>query len=254
MPHDERKPIDVIGQRLRRLRELLGLTQLDVAQRLDVGQTVISRIEGRSDLLLSTIRSYLIALGGTLDMRAVLETGVVVQLDAIAATLNEAAPLSEEQLTLPGFPAPSEGPNRDVVFSIHPGHADKILRGEKTVELRRKFTEEFEPGGLAMIYSTSPIKALTGVAKIRDVQRLKLPTLWKEHREKFCVRKNDFDTYFAGLERGYAIHLNEAQPLPRPIHLDELRVRCGFAPPQSFQYASASLRGLVNYERAQGPN
>jgi predicted transcriptional regulator/transcriptional regulator with XRE-family HTH domain len=254
MPLDELKTIDSVGLRLRHLRELVGLTQLDVAERLKVGQTVISRIEKRSDLLLSTIRSYLIAIGGSLDMRAVLETGAIVQLDAITSKLNEIDPSSEQQLSLPGFPAPSEVQNRDVVFSIHPGHAEKILKGEKTVELRRRFTEEFEPGALAMIYTTSPVKALTGVAKIRDVQKLKLPTLWKEHKEKFCVRKNDFDSYFAGLERGYAIHLNEAQPLPRPIYLDELRIRCGFAPPQSFQYASASLRGLVNYERAQGPN
>jgi predicted transcriptional regulator len=252
MPLDADKPIAPVGQRLRHLRELLGLTQLDVAGRLKVGQTVISRIEGRSDLLLSTIRSYLIAIGGSLDMRAVLETGAVVQLDAIASKLNDNA--SNDQLTFPDWLAPVESASKDVVFSIHPGHADKILTGEKTVELRRKFTEEFEPGGLAMIYSTSPIKALTGVAKIQDVQRLKLPTLWKEHREKFCVRKDDFDNYFSGLERGYAIILNAAQPLPRPIHLHELRVRCGFAPPQSFQYASASLRGLVNYERAQGSN
>jgi predicted transcriptional regulator/DNA-binding XRE family transcriptional regulator len=252
MPINDDKNIDPVGQRLRHLREFLGLTQLDVAHRLKVGQTVISRIEKRSDLLLSTIRSYLIAIGGSLDMRAVLETGAIVQLDAIASKLNENGPT--DQLTFPGFPAPGEGINKDVVFSIHPGHADKILTGEKTVELRRKFTEEFEPGGLAMIYSTSPIKALTGVAKIQDVQRLKLPTLWKEHRSKFCVRKDDFDSYFSGLERGYAIILNAAQPLPRPIYLHELRARCGFAPPQSFQYASASLRGLVNYERAQGSN
>lgn len=253
MSLNEFKTIDSVGLRLRHLRELVGLTQLDVAERLKVGQTVISRIERRSDLLLSTIRSYLIAIGGSLDMRAVLETGAIVQLDALASKPNDTDQSSDQQLILPGFPAASE-PNKDVVFSIHPGHADKILKGEKTVELRRRFTEEFEPGGLAMIYTTSPVKALTGVAKIRDVERLKLPMLWKEHKEKFCVRKNDFDSYFAGLERGYAIHLNEAQPLPRPIYLDELRVRCGFAPPQSFQYASASLRGLVSYERAQSPN
>jgi len=252
MPVDADNPIDPVGQRLRQLRELLGFTQLDIAKRLKVGQTVISRIERRSDLLLSTIRSYLIAVGGSLDMRAVLETGAVVQLDAIASKSSENG--SSDQLTFPDWPALVEPASKDVVFSIHPEHANKILTGEKTVELRRKFTDEFEPGGLAMIYSTNPIKALTGVAKIQDVQRLKLTTLWKEHREQSCVQKDDFDSYFSGLERGYAIILNEARPLPRPIHLDELRVRCGFAPPQSFQYASASLRGLVNYERAQGSN
>src|SRR5882724_12075134 len=106
MPINADKNIDPLGHRLRHLRELVGLTQLDVAERLKVGQTVISRIEKRSDLLLSTIRSYLIAIGGSLDMRAVLETGAIVQLDAIASKLNEADPSSDQQLTLPGFPAP----------------------------------------------------------------------------------------------------------------------------------------------------
>ena len=197
MIFDENNPTDAVGQRLRQLREHVGFTQLDVAERLKVGQTVISRIEKRSDLLLSTIRSYLIAIGGSLDMRAVLETGSVVQLDAIASKLNASG--SSDQLQFPNWPALVESASKDVVFSIHPGHADRILTGEKTVELRRKFPEELKPGGLAMIYSTSPIKALTGVAKIQEVQRLKLQTFWKEHREKFCVQKNDFDSYFSGL-------------------------------------------------------
>src|ERR1700742_3389884 len=98
--------MDSVGHRLRLLRELVGLTQLDVAERLKVGQTVISRIERRSDLLLSTIRSYLIAIGGSLDMRAVLETGTIIQLDAIVSKLAEADPSPDQQLTLPGFPTP----------------------------------------------------------------------------------------------------------------------------------------------------
>src|SRR5260370_693747 len=118
MPSDGDKPIDPVGQRLRHLRELLGYTQLDVAERLKVGQTVISRIEKRSDLLLSTIRSYLIAIGGSLDMRAVLETGAVVQLDAVAPKLNDSG--LSDQLTFPDWPAPIESASKDVVFSIHP--------------------------------------------------------------------------------------------------------------------------------------
>jgi transcriptional regulator with XRE-family HTH domain len=147
MPLDADKPIDPVGQRLRQLRELLGLTQLDVAKRLKVGQTVISRIERRSDLLLSTIRSYLIAVGGSLDMRAVLETGAAVQLDAIASKSNENG--SSDQLTFPDWPALVEPASKDVVFSIHPGHADKILKGEKPSSydesLRRSLSPEDWP-------------------------------------------------------------------------------------------------------------
>jgi predicted transcriptional regulator/DNA-binding XRE family transcriptional regulator len=246
---------DAVGERLRHLREQLGLTQVDVAARLGVGQTVVSRIEGRSDLLLSTIRSYLIALGGSLNIRAVLKSGAVFDLDDHGEVSSD-VDTSNHRLAFPKLlPSQATGDAiKDVVFSIHPGHASKILTGEKTVELRRRFTEELTPGGLAFIYSTSPTRALTGVAKIHDVQRLKLPDLWKQHRSSFCVRKDDFENYFAGLERGYAIILKSAQPLPRPISLQELRDRCGFAPPQSFRYAPASLRGLVDHERAQGLN
>jgi predicted transcriptional regulator len=245
------KASDAMGERLRHLRERLGLTQIDIAARLGVGQTVVSRIEGRSDLLLSTIRSYLNALGSSLNVRAVLKSGAVFDLDVLSNVES-----STNQLMFPELLSNErdEDVTRDVVFSIHPGHASKILTGEKTVELRRRFTDELTPGGLAFIYSTSPTRALTGVAKIHDVQRLKLPALWKQYRSNFCVQKNDFENYFAGLERGYAIVLKSAQPLPRPISLQELRDRCGFAPPQSFRYAPASLRGLVDHERAQGLN
>ena len=246
--------LEAMGERLRRLRERTGLTQQEVAAKLGVGQAVVSRIERRSDLLLSTVRSYLVALGASLDLRALLPSGTIIDLNGhehLRAVIDDS-----DQLTFPGWsPARSTGEiTRDVVFSIPPGHANKILSGEKTVELRRRFTEELSPGGLAMIYSTSPTRALTGVAEIHDVQKLRLNDLWKQHRSNFCVRKDDFEAYFSGLERGYAIVLKAAKPLRRPISLQELRDRCGFAPPQSFQYASASLRGLVDHERAQGLN
>ena len=80
-------------------------------------------------------------------------------------------------------------PSRDVIFSIRPIHAEKILDGSKTVELRRRFTGGVRPGTLALIYSTSPTSALTGSARIQDVQRLAVPDLWKRHRSAACLLK-----------------------------------------------------------------
>lgn len=51
------------------LRRLLDLSQHDVAERLDVGQPTISKLEHANDLRLSTIRNYVTALGGTLELR-----------------------------------------------------------------------------------------------------------------------------------------------------------------------------------------
>ncbi len=53
---------------LRDLRKALDLTQERMAELLGVGQDNISRLESRTDMLLSTLRSYVVAMGGSLDL------------------------------------------------------------------------------------------------------------------------------------------------------------------------------------------
>ena len=55
---------------LRDLREALTLTQQRIAATLGIGQDSVSRLERRSDLLLSTLRSYIEAMGGSLSLIA----------------------------------------------------------------------------------------------------------------------------------------------------------------------------------------
>jgi transcriptional regulator with XRE-family HTH domain len=55
---------------LRDLRKARDLTQVRMAELLGVGQENISRLEGRADMLLSTLRSYVQAMGGSLDLVA----------------------------------------------------------------------------------------------------------------------------------------------------------------------------------------
>ena len=53
---------------LRDLRKARARTQVSMAQKLKVGQDSISRLEKRQDMYLSTIRDYVEALGGTLEL------------------------------------------------------------------------------------------------------------------------------------------------------------------------------------------
>lgn len=53
---------------LQDLRKSRGLTQTTLARRLHKGQELVSRVEQRQDLLLSTLRSYLGSLGGELEL------------------------------------------------------------------------------------------------------------------------------------------------------------------------------------------
>jgi DNA-binding XRE family transcriptional regulator len=52
------------------LRHALALTQEHMAEELGIGQDGISRLEKRSDLLLSTLRNYIEAMGGKLRLVA----------------------------------------------------------------------------------------------------------------------------------------------------------------------------------------
>ena len=55
---------------LQELRRARKLTQQKIARSLHIGQEGVSKLEQRSDLLLSTLRSYVEAMGGKLSLIA----------------------------------------------------------------------------------------------------------------------------------------------------------------------------------------
>ena len=77
LPQPRREKIDaraaeLIGEELslRDLRRALGRTQTTLATSLRVGQDTVARYEQRSDMLLSTLRRYIEAVGGALSLVA----------------------------------------------------------------------------------------------------------------------------------------------------------------------------------------
>jgi hypothetical protein len=74
MPAERRARIDQLAQEirteinLRELRRLRRLTQVRLSKKLKIGQEGVSRIEKRSDLYLSTLRSYVEGVGGELTL------------------------------------------------------------------------------------------------------------------------------------------------------------------------------------------
>lgn len=63
------------------LRKALGITQADVAERLGASQSEVSRIERRDDVLVSTLRGFVTALGADLELVARFGDGHVVRID-----------------------------------------------------------------------------------------------------------------------------------------------------------------------------
>jgi hypothetical protein len=68
----EARAVELIAREmsLQELRQALNKTQKTVARTLRMGQDGISRLEKRSDILLSTLRNYVEAVGGSLSLVA----------------------------------------------------------------------------------------------------------------------------------------------------------------------------------------
>jgi transcriptional regulator with XRE-family HTH domain len=79
---------------LKDLRKAAERTQEDLAARLGLGQDTVSRIERRSDILLSTLRRYVEAMGGELILVASFPNREPLIIDHIAS--NE--PVKAKQL------------------------------------------------------------------------------------------------------------------------------------------------------------
>ncbi len=92
--------LDRIG--FNKLRQARKQTQVALAERLDIPQNAVSRMERRTDLLLSTMRGFVEALGGKLELRVIFPDGEFV-LEELAPP-----PRARRKKSLPGAP---EGPD-----------------------------------------------------------------------------------------------------------------------------------------------
>jgi len=239
---------DTVGASLKRLRKLSGLTQTEMAKKLNVGQAAISKIEGRGDLQLSTIEKFVEALGATLKINASFPLSA-----QLALTIKDTFDIErggDSQLVFPIFGDDEFKQNRDVVISIRPQYSSKIIEGLKTVELRRRFPVSAPRGTTAYIYSTSPVRAMVGMADIKRVLKMPVDQIWEQFENVAYIEKSDFDKYFEGVENGFALQFENVRPLKKPLPLTELRERFGFEPPQSFLYAKHDLRKALNNELA----
>ena len=81
----EERAFELIAEEmtLRDLRKARRLTQISLARELGIGQDGVSRLERRSDLLLSTLRKTVEAMGGRLSLVARFPDRPPVELSGI---------------------------------------------------------------------------------------------------------------------------------------------------------------------------
>jgi predicted transcriptional regulator len=137
--------------------------------------------------------------------------------------------------------------NNDLlIISVKPEYAEKILNGQKTIELRKCAPKKVGKDGYILIYVTAPIKELWGIYKIENIIKEKPNTLWKNFGEQTGITKQEFNNYYKENKSAFGIQLLEVKNLfKHSIKLENLKnLIPGFMPPQTYSYSD---KDLINY-------
>jgi transcriptional regulator with XRE-family HTH domain len=86
------------------LRDARQLTQVQMAQLLKISQGAVSKVERRTDMFVSTLRNYVRAIGGDLEIRAVFPDGDVV-IDRLGTLGRSENPRAHANQSKRGDPA-----------------------------------------------------------------------------------------------------------------------------------------------------
>jgi predicted transcriptional regulator len=129
--------------------------------------------------------------------------------------------------------------SRPIVLSLRPRFADAILNGSKTAELRRQRVNA-PPGTPVILYSSSPVMAVVGTARIAAIQTSPPDQAWRHYRHRLGLSRDEFNTYLDGSSIACVLELATVQTLDSPLPLHQLRLTATFQPPQSYRYLSAN--------------
>jgi predicted transcriptional regulator len=125
----------------------------------------------------------------------------------------------------------------DLLVSMKPQYAERILSGSKVIEIRRKFSERWV-GCKAVLYSSSPQKALVGEATVCSVTSGNPQEIWTRFNVGIGCTHGEFSAYVGQATDVCAIELDNVFPYKEPITLSQISHLLGLEedlrPPQSY--------------------
>jgi predicted transcriptional regulator len=122
-----------------------------------------------------------------------------------------------------------------VLMSIKAEHAEKVLSGEKKVEIRRKFSKRWT-GSKVSIYASRPESSLVGEALISKIVVDKPENVWERFHDQIGCTKEEFNNYTRSLSEIYAIVLENATPYTKSMSICEVSnlTNKKLRPPQNY--------------------
>lgn len=125
---------------------------------------------------------------------------------------------------------------RYVFLSIKEEYAFRILDGSKTIELR-KSRPKVSQGDYAIIYCTSPMKAIIGIARIKEVIEHTPMQMWRLHSKSLGITKDDFFNYYKDTRKAIGLVLYDTITFSKRIDLKLIKENHPtFTPPQTYKY------------------
>ncbi|NOG45217.1 MAG: ASCH domain-containing protein [Calditrichaeota bacterium] len=109
----------------------------------------------------------------------------------------------------------------NLILSIHPHYIDKILSGDKTVELRRSFSTKWI-GSKAVLYSTSPSREIKGYVTINNIEKDTPEKIWDKYKHRIGTDRNNFEKYCKNKEKIYAIEMDEIKKYVSGIPITQI--------------------------------
>jgi predicted transcriptional regulator len=121
-------------------------------------------------------------------------------------------------------------------ISVKEEYTNRIFDGTKKIELR-KAKPNVTPGDHIIIYCTSPIKAIVGVATVKEIIAYSPQRMWKIHSKDLGISKSAYLKYYGNSERAIGIVLSEVEKLNYTICLSLIKEQLpSFTPPQTYKY------------------
>lgn len=117
-----------------------------------------------------------------------------------------------------------------IILSLQPEPYDKIVKGLKKYEFRRKFLSL--PVN-AFIYVSSPIKAIKGFIEFGQPIWDEVEKIGEIAEMDGSGTKDGIKEYMNGLEQGYAIPIISVRQI-ESMPLSDLRTKYNFTAPQSY--------------------
>lgn len=140
-------------------------------------------------------------------------------------------PQTVENLTVNDSPG-----SCDLVISVKPAFAARIVSGAKRIEIRRRFPDKWE-GARVLIYSSSPARQFVGEAVIEKVLTKPVDDIWAECKKDIGCTHGQFMAYCHGAKQVAALVFSEIKRFKKPIKKADMQSMIGrnLSSPQSYR-------------------